>query len=169
MFSIQFDPTSELPNELISEVPEAHSKFVKGYIDFGVETKTHRREEWFISPLRLWSVQDYEKHWREALERMVHGQDRSALIVSLGSLTPDNYVGGWPMWRFGETVKFHEQMLFLSQLEQPFDLASPYIHVGDYYNEPGEDRPLRFSEWEVSVSDMAAFLSAQEPRIEIRG
>ncbi len=73
------------------------------------------------------------------------------------------------MWRFGETVKFQEQLLILPNLSGPFDPANPYVHVGDYYNEPGEDRPLRFSEWEVSVSDMAAFLSAQEPRIEIRG
>ncbi len=153
MFSIQFDPTSKLPAELTSEIPDASSKFVKGFIDFGTN-----RKEWFISPLHLWSVQDYEKHWREALKRMVRGQDRSALIVSLGTIDPDDYVNWWPMWRLGETVRFQEHLLFLSELEQPFELSSPYIHVGEYYNEAGEDRPLRFSEWEVPVSDMAAFL-----------
>ena len=160
MFSIQFDPTSELPDDLTSEVPEAYRKFVKGYIDFGVETKTQRREEWFISPLHLWSVQDYEKHWREALEQMVRGQDRSALIVSLGSLMPDDYVNWWPMWRFGKTIKLQEHLLFLSELSQPFDHTNPYVHVREYDNEADEDG-RRASEWEVSVSDMAAFLEAQ--------
>ena len=161
MFSIQFDPTSKLPAELTSEVPDASSKFMKGYIDFGIESKVQRREEWFIPPLHLWSVQDYQKHWIEALERMVHGHDQSALIVSLGSLMPDDYIGWWPMWRFGEIVKFHEQMLILSELKQPFELDNSYVHVGEYISPEVDEDGHRVSEWEVPVSDMAAFLKAQ--------
>lgn len=154
MFSIQFDLTSELPDYLTSEIPEAESKFAKGYINFGV-----KRNEWFISTFYLWSVQDYEIHWREAVKRIVDGEDSSALIISVAELTPDDYVHWWPMWRFGETIKFHEQLLFLSELSEPFDPANPYVHVGEYYNEVDEDGH-RVSEWEVSVSDMAAFLDA---------
>ena len=160
MFSIQFDLISPLPDDLVMRYPDAQKKFVKGYIDFGTtREEMQRREEWFISPLHMWSVQDYEKHWIEALERMVCGQDQSALIVSLGTLMPDDYIGWWPMWRFGETVKFHEQMLFSSQLSEPFDIADSYVHVSEYHevNEDGH----RLSEWEVSVSDIAAFLDAQ--------
>ena len=148
MFSIQFDPTSLSPGN--------PGEYARGFIDF----RPVDRQQYFTSSLYQWNLQEYQKHWLEAIRRIVDGQESSVLITDLPKLTRRNLIDTWPMWRFGETVKFQEHLLILRNLSGPFDPANPYVHVGDYNGETDEDGH-RSSEWEVSVSDIAAFLEAQ--------
>jgi len=67
------------------------------------------------------------------------------------------------MWRFGESVKLNEQLLFMADLETPIDTENPYTHVGEYreLNEEGE----RISEWVVPLQDLVDFLRSSSEMI----
>jgi len=61
------------------------------------------------------------------------------------------------MYRIGDTVKFQNHILFLNELETPFDPTDPYRFVPErmIINNDGE----KISEWSASMSDLERFLS----------
>src|SRR5687768_9816250 len=70
--------------------------------------------ETIIASLMSWSPKEYERHWLTAVQRVVDGGDRSALITSYVEPThdpdPDDYLVWWPLFREGETVYVQNQM-----------------------------------------------------------
>lgn len=138
MFSILFD----LPFR-------PKQKFALGTLVLGTTT------ERFHASFDYWQPHDYEKQWHEAVELIVNGADRAALITEMPTPSEANFIRWWPMWHFQDTVKLHEQILFMEQLNTPFTTENPYAHVDDYHEfEDGE----RLSEWTVPLQDFVEFL-----------
>jgi len=128
-----------------------------GTLVLGSETET------FLASFDHWQPEDYERQWQEAISLVVNEGSKSALITEMPAPSVANFIRWWPMWRFGESVKLNEQLLFMADLETPIDAENPYTHVGEYreLNEEGE----RISEWVVPLQDLVDFLRSSSEMI----
>ena len=104
-----------------------------GTLILGSETEA------FLTSFDHWQPEDYKRQWREAVSLIVNAGSKSALITEMPAPSGANFIRWWPMWRFGESVKLNEQLLFMVDLKTPFDIENPYTHVGEYreLNEAG--------------------------------
>ena len=73
-------------------------------------------EERFLVPLSYWQPIDYEKHWRDALQRILAGEKTSCLITSMYDPSLANFIVWWPMYRVGELIFVQNQILSLFNL-----------------------------------------------------
>ena len=113
-------------------------------------------EEAFEADLSHWTRARYEQQWREALLRIVSGEPTSCLITSLTDPATANFIFWWPMYSSGDEVVFQNQVLFLEQVNGPFNPANPYVHVAPRMTVAAEGAPL--SEWRISKQHLARFL-----------
>ena len=114
--------------------------------------------EGFYSSLYEWSKQSYEDQWRQALKTLIDGRSKkTALIVEYVSPAAATQLEWWAMYREDENVYLQNQLLFYSQLTEPFDLERPFQFLRDRQaiNEDGR----AISEWCVSLSDVKEFAS----------
>jgi hypothetical protein len=144
-FSISFIEDKELCDSL--KVPDG---FQLGSIVIG------EFEELFESPLSFWSIGDYQKHWKRALERTVNGAAKSCLFTSMYDPPTANFLFWWPLYREGQIVYIQNQMLFLNKIDGALDPVNPYVHVPDrkVINKDGE----KISEWNTTVEEISQFL-----------
>jgi len=61
------------------------------------------------------------------------------------------------MWREGEMVYAHEQLLVEDTLITPFDPADPYRQIADRYT--GSEDGNEVSEWRLTIADIEAFVA----------
>lgn len=139
-----------LPETDTDGVPCVYGKIIVG--DF---------QERFATSLATWSRDEYHLHWRKALERLVTGGDRTALITDYTGHTehptPESYLIWWPLYRDGVAVYVQNHILFLGQLNRPFSAERPWDSVRDrqVVNEDGRS----ISEWTTTVEEIEHFLS----------
>ena len=120
-------------------------------------------QETFTASLAFWTRGDYELHWKRALERLIAGGERSALITDYSQ--PPAHVGSedfliwWPLYRDGDTVYIQNHLLFFGQLSRPFSPDRPWDSVRDrrLVNEDGQN----ISEWATTIEDIKHFLGQQ--------
>jgi hypothetical protein len=79
----------------------------------------------------------------------------SALVTSMHDPSSAKFIRWWPMYRFGETVVFHEHLLFLDLLDEPFSPDDPFTSVPDHSKASDEGT---VSEWQLPVDALAARL-----------
>ena len=113
--------------------------------------------ERFLTSLVYWSPDDYERHWKEALTRVVSSPDDSCLITSIVDPSAASHLFWWPMYREGDTVYIQNQILFFKNLPSPFNENDPFSSVParQRMDEDGN----RISEWAVSIKEIEAFLN----------
>jgi hypothetical protein len=118
-------------------------------------------EEELEASLEFWSAEDYERQWHEALELLLAGAERAALIVSMTDPASANFLFWWPAYRDGEDVVFQSGVLFLEDLAQPFDPARWAAHVPPRERTSDAGEPI--SEWRVPLADIRDFIAARRP------
>ena len=147
-FSIQFlTETEDSAHKIRPEEDEKAGRITLG--DF---------RERFIASLIYWSTADYERQWREAVQRIVDGCEKSALITNMYDPAAAKFIVWWPMWRKGELVHVHNALLFMEQLDEPFRADDPYRHVGEHG--PISDDGEAISDWVVTLDALARFLAS---------
>jgi hypothetical protein len=111
--------------------------------------------ESFLSSLHQWSREDYERQWKDAIELLLRGKDKSALITTYGSPEVATHLEWWPMYMVGNKVFFQDHLLFYDQLPEPFcvDKVLSYLHDRRVRNSEGK----KISEWWVDLSDVEIF------------
>jgi hypothetical protein len=118
-------------------------------------------QETFAASLVFWTRDEYRRHWRKALERLISGADRSALITDYieppAHPTVEDYLIWWPLYRDGGNVYVQNHILFFNQLSQPFSPERPWDSVRDRRVVNGDGRTI--SEWTTTVEDIRDFLS----------
>jgi hypothetical protein len=100
MFSIHF---LDIPREYLHDdgvTPSAIGQIVIGEF----------RED-FASSLFEWTQQDYRRQWKQAIEQVLKGIDKTALIVDYVSPKHSNNSTLWEMYRIGETVYLQNRLL----------------------------------------------------------
>lgn len=114
-------------------------------------------EEHFEASLSYWSVEDYRRQWKQALERVKTGETKSSLITRMYDPQTANLIVWWPLYREGQQVYIHNSFLLMDALNEPFDPLAPYKHVADRRT-IGEDGG-RISEWETTITEIEEFLA----------
>ena len=113
--------------------------------------------ERFVCPMEYWDATRYRLHWRQAITRIIQGSGTSALITSMYDPALANFIYWWPMYRMGQTVQFQNHILFLSELEAPFDPNDPFRSIPErrIVDTDGEE----ISEWSATIADLEGFLA----------
>jgi contact-dependent growth inhibition (CDI) system CdiI-like immunity protein len=116
-------------------------------------------QERFTASLMYWGADDYKRHWKHAIERVLYLSDVSCLITSMVDPATATFIFWWPMYRMNETVFIQNQILFFDQLQSPFDERTPYPFVPKRttINENGES----ISEWSVRINELEEFLTRE--------
>lgn len=132
------------------EIRDCSSGVGKGWIQIGDFAES------FEMVFEFWSPQEYQRHWIEAIRRMVDGAEVGALVTSVTNPDTANFLFWWPMYREGNRIIFQNQILFLTELEQPFRLEEyvAFVPRRETINEDGD----KISEWAVPLADLKGFL-----------
>jgi hypothetical protein len=106
--------------------------------------------ESFLAVLVMWHAADYEEQWRDGVERIVRGEQVSALVTSVHPVEGGFRGFSWPMYRIDDHVAVRQQLV-LPETVPTFDPDDPYASI-----RPRDKK--RVSEWTVPVSSLRAFL-----------
>ncbi|MBT2151757.1 hypothetical protein KKI34_08020 [Pseudoalteromonas tetraodonis] len=102
--------------------------------------------ESFLADFSFWSKSDYEVHWREASAQLAAGRAVS-FITSITDPSTSNFIRSWACYPIECELVFQEQILFLEELQQPFNINEPHFNALPYESvtEEGE----KISEWRL--------------------
>ena len=136
--------------EFISDEPEVDDE---GRVTLLGEITLGDESERFLASLALWTREDFERQWREAAQRLLDGEERTAFFTSA--------FGFWRlMWQDEGEIRVQEQLLLperFAHLSQPLDLTrTPYELIADY-GRTTEDGEV-ISEWRLTLPDIARFV-----------
>jgi len=111
--------------------------------------------ERFLASLMYWSTDDYKRHWKLAIERIIHSSNISCLITSMIDPSTGTHIFWWPMYRVNENVFIQNQILFFDQLDSPFNELNPFSSVcaRETINVNGDV----ISEWSVRIDEIEEF------------
>ncbi|XZN94686.1 MAG: hypothetical protein ACM65K_17590 [Microcoleus sp.] len=113
-------------------------------------------QEKFFSSLSFWSMQDYEFHWKKALQRIVSDYKSSCLITSMYDPARANYIEWWPIYRNQNLLYFQNGILLLDSIKDSFDISDPFQYVPE--REINTEQGEKISEWIITVEDVENFL-----------
>ncbi len=119
------------------------------------EIKIGDFQERFLASADYWTWEQYQKQWKDGIQRIINGQEKSCLITDMSNPKSTKYIFWRPMYLVGNKVFFQDQILLLEQLESPFDENSPFLSVSDRktISEEGD----MISEWEIDLEDVVLF------------
>ncbi|AFZ25444.1 hypothetical protein Cylst_3291 [Cylindrospermum stagnale PCC 7417] len=115
-------------------------------------------EESFFSPLSFWTKEKYQEHWRRSIQRMMLNQvANSCLITSMYNPQEANFIVWWLFYRDAKNVHIQNQVLFLQDLVEPFNIQKMYDYIPKrkQYNDEGES----ISEWKTNILSLESFLN----------
>jgi len=112
--------------------------------------------ETFVVPVGFWGESDYRASWRRAFEVLETGPRAvSCLMTSMTDPATSNFLTCWPMYREGEDVYVQNAIVFLDEIEGPFDPEAPW---GSLEPRQGtDDDGNRISEWATSMGSLREF------------
>jgi hypothetical protein len=112
--------------------------------------------ETFRVPLGFWDESDYRRSWRQAFGVLdANPRSTSCLITSMTDPRSSNFLFCWPMYREGEDVFIQNAVIFLDEIEETFDPATPWAYV-----EPRrgiDEDGNKISEWITSIDSLREF------------
>jgi hypothetical protein len=135
-------------------VPESEGQAAYG--------KLHIEEyaETFITSFVSWTAADYERHWQEACERLIAGENESALIVSYVPPTASEFLVWWPLYREGDIVHVRNELVLYSQMKVPFSIVEPWFSIRERKILTDEGSPI--SEWDTNLPSIREFLEQNQ-------
>jgi CdiI N-terminal domain len=109
--------------------------------------------EEFVAPFGHWKRADYERQWVEAARRVLGPAGRAAFFTAA-------FRFWWAMWREGEVIFVHEELLTPERMAGVTDHGSvPYDLLENRCTHSDDGMPI--SEWQISAEDVRAFLKRQ--------
>jgi hypothetical protein len=123
-----------------------------------VRLTLHDSVEGDHADLSCWSADDYRTQWLKELNAITSFRDKGALITSLHDPSDGTRVWTWPMWKKGDDVLFHNQILGMLEGCPDFDPDRVCDYIGDYESHTEEGQ--RISEWTVPLAAIREFVSA---------
>ena len=115
-------------------------------------------QEHFIAPLTYWSADDYKRHWKLSIERILKLSATSCLITSMLNPAEASFIFWWPMYLAGDTVFIQNQILFFDKLEPAFDEGDIYASIPERQTVDVDGNVI--SEWSIHRKDLEDFLVA---------
>jgi hypothetical protein len=112
-------------------------------------------KEFFDIPLDFWTISDYERQWKEGLER-IKTSDTSCLIIAICDPKKTGpYINWWPLYKEKNNIFIQNEVFFGDVYKK--DFGDHEVTIDNCYNFIGpripEDFPLdlRPSEWVVKL------------------
>lgn len=108
--------------------------------------------ETFHVPLSYWTRDKYRSQWKAAIYKLIHGENKVALITSMYSPKNANFILWWKMYRIEENIHIQNQVLFMEDLDKEFDEENIYQFIPERrtLTEDGDS----ISEWIISLKDI---------------
>lgn len=104
----------------------------------------------FHASLSYWDRDSYLSQWTEGLKRLLRGENYSAVVTTMYDPSTANFIFWWVMYLIGDDVYIQNHVLFLDELDRPFDETDLYNFVPERETQTEEGEPI--SEWTVSLS-----------------
>lgn len=114
----------------------------------GAELRLGRERFGFLVDLNHWQIADYERQWRGATKRLLHGGASTALMIAYRGPGEATHLM-WGLWRDGNQVYVQQHSVLAGELDTPFDPHSPYGHLGQRI--PASTHGLPIPEWRVDL------------------
>ena len=106
-------------------------------------------KEDFYASLSYWDRDRYLLQWKSALERLLDGGVNSAIVTTMYDPSTANFIIWWVMYAVGGEIRVQNQILFLDELERPFDESDLYSFIPE--REMQSENGYRISEWVVGI------------------
>ncbi len=106
----------------------------------------------FQSSLSYWQREDYIFQWKEALDRILRGENKSAIVTTMYNPEKANFLFWWVIYLIKDEVYIQNHVLFLNELKEKFNENNIYKFVPsrEVQNDEGEV----ISEWRLELSDI---------------
>jgi hypothetical protein len=133
----------DLSIEIMDRVPKRRQVMTKIQIgDF---------EEYLDVFLGWWTINDYERQWTEALERLAK-HDKSCFIVAIDDPGRRKFLEWWPLYKIGKKIHVQNHILVDDLYEErignnPFTRETCYDFIPPYRSHTQEGNKI--SEWVV--------------------
>jgi hypothetical protein len=108
---------------------------------------------------KYWSVSEYVAHWIKAVQIILNGAERSALIVDYAPPSQSGGLTWFPMYRQkNESVVLQHHLLFFEGESKKFtaEKFSDFVPAYESISEDGQ----KVSEWRINVSDLRKWLES---------
>ena len=142
----------------------SRAEFAIGIVDPGPDADGHARgfirvgdfREEFTVTLNHRSIQDYQHHWLNALQRLVHGASAVGLMTWMNAPDSPGHFRAWLLYREGELAYAQDRLYPWPDIQPLFDEEEQLVDIGQRqtHTEEGE----RISEWSLPMSAVEAFL-----------
>ena len=101
-------------------------------------------KELFESDHSFWNNEQYEEHWEISKAKVKNGE-AAFFFTSITDPKHANFFRTWVCYPIKNELIFQEQLLFLNELAEQFDINNPHKHISPYVNitEDGDE----ISEW----------------------
>ena len=86
--------------EMIDNIPSVWGEIIIG--DF---------KETFVIPLEYWTLKDYERQWKDALEK-IKKNTKSILITAVQDPAKAPFIEWWPMYRYRKKIYIRNNIIF---------------------------------------------------------
>ena len=116
--------------------------------------------ESFESSLEFWGRDEYERHWRCAVGRVLDKRLDSCLITSITDPQTANFLMWWPIYVQGDSVVFQNQIFFLHDAGGNFDIERPHRHLRPRETCSDDGHPI--SEWSIGIEALNAWMKLQK-------
>jgi hypothetical protein len=112
-------------------------------------------KEHFLASLYQWKQHDYQRQWRLAIEALLSGRNKAALITEYVSPEFATHLVWWPMYLVANKVFIQNQLLFYDQLTESFSEENALLFVRNRQTMTPEGNQI--SEWAVTLSEVEEF------------
>jgi hypothetical protein len=125
----------------------------EGRLQAGSELRVGRERFTFLVDLQHWTIAEYERQWREATKRILHGAPSTALMTAYRG--PGEAIHHmWGLWREAAHVYLQQHSVSSADLDTPFNPNDPYQHLGERIATSKHALPI--PEWRLDLVDIYA-------------
>ncbi len=112
-------------------------------------------------PVEYWSLDEYKAQWKDGIERIKQGHEKSCLITKIYDPREYKFVELWSLYRRGDNVHIFN-CLFVNEVyeeiigQKEYSSKTCYDFISDYcpYTEDG----TKVSEWIIPVDQIDKYL-----------
>jgi hypothetical protein len=107
--------------------------------------------ERFYASTTYWSKGDYIKQWVDTIDKLIQGPSngKGVLVACMYDPLQANFVTGWVLYRDGNKVSVQDEIIFLNELLEKFEIEKLDTYVGD--RETVTEDGNKISEWETDL------------------
>jgi hypothetical protein len=119
-----------------------------GCLHAGAELRLGGERFGFLVDLSHWQIANYERQWRDATKRLLHGAPSTGLMTAYRGPGEVAHLM-WGFWRDADCVYVQQHSVLGGELDASFDPHAPYAHLGERI--PTSSHRLPIPEWRVDL------------------